>query len=111
MLEFAPIFDQAGFPPGVLNIITGFGSECGAVLTSHPKIDHVAFIGGQDTAWHIVRNSAEKLASTCLELGGKSPFIVFEDADVESAVNAQVSGIFAATGQSCLAANQRRSNS
>ncbi len=106
MLEFARIFDQAGFPPGVLNVITGFGPECGAVLTSHPNVDHVAFTGGPDTARHIVRNSAENLASTSLELGGKSPFIVFEDADIESAVNAQVSGIFAATGQSCVAGSR-----
>ncbi|MEB8386909.1 aldehyde dehydrogenase [Rhodobacteraceae bacterium KMM 6894] len=106
MLEFARIFDQAGFPPGVLNVITGFGPECGAVLTSHPKVSHVAFTGGPETARHIVRNSAENLASTSLELGGKSPFIVFEDADIESAVNAQVSGIFAATGQSCVAGSR-----
>ena len=106
MLAFARIFDQAGFPPGVLNIVTGFGPECGAVLTQHPLVDHVAFTGGADTARHIVRNSAENLASTSLELGGKSPFIVFEDADLESAVNAQVSGIFAATGQSCVAGSR-----
>lgn len=106
LLEFARIFDQAGFPKGVLNIITGFGAECGAVLTKHPDVDHVAFTGGPDTARHIVRNSAENLASTSLELGGKSPFIVFDDADIESAVNAQVSGIFAATGQSCVAGSR-----
>ncbi|TNJ40609.1 aldehyde dehydrogenase [Phaeobacter sp. B1627] len=106
MLEFARIFDQAGFPPGVLNVITGFGADCGAVLTAHPKVDHVAFTGGPDTARQIVRNSAENLASTSLELGGKSPFIVFEDADIESAVNAQISGIFAATGQSCVAGSR-----
>ncbi len=106
MLEFARIFDQAGFPAGVLNIITGFAAECGAALTSHPKVDHIAFTGGPETARHIVRNSAQNLASTSLELGGKSPFIVFEDADIESAVNAQVSGIFAATGQSCVAGSR-----
>lgn len=106
MLEFARIFDQVGFPPGVLNIITGFGAECGAALTTHPKVDHVAFTGGPETARQIVRNSAENLASTSLELGGKSPFIVFEDADIESAVNAQVAGIFAAAGQSCVAGSR-----
>ncbi|MFX0545022.1 aldehyde dehydrogenase [Roseovarius sp. S1116L3] len=106
MLEFARLFDRAGFPPGVLNVITGFGPRCGAVLTRHPKVDHVAFTGGPDTARHIVRNSAENLASTSLELGGKSPFIVFEDADIESALNAQVSGIFAASGQSCVAGSR-----
>ncbi|MFA3920909.1 aldehyde dehydrogenase [Ruegeria hyattellae] len=105
MLEFARIFDQAGFPKGVLNVITG-GPETGAALTSHAKVVHVAFTGGPETARHIVRNSAENLASTSLELGGKSPFIVFEDADIDSAVNAQVSGIFAATGQSCVAGSR-----
>ncbi|MBI1492787.1 aldehyde dehydrogenase [Halocynthiibacter styelae] len=105
MLEFAKIFDQAGFPKGVLNVITG-GPEAGAALTSHASVDHVAFTGGPETARHIVRNSAENLASTSLELGGKSPFIVFDDADIESAVNAQVSGIFAATGQSCVAGSR-----
>ena len=105
MLEFARIFDLAGFPPGVLNVITG-GPETGAALTSHGKVAHVAFTGGPETARHIVRNSAENLASTSLELGGKSPFIVFDDADLESAVNAQVSGIFAATGQSCVAGSR-----
>lgn len=105
MLEFARIFDQAGFPKGVLNVITG-GPEAGATLTSHPKVAHVAFTGGPETARHIVRNSAENLASTSLELGGKSPFIVFDDADIDSAVNAQVSGIFAATGQSCVAGSR-----
>ncbi|MFV1441322.1 MULTISPECIES: aldehyde dehydrogenase [unclassified Phaeobacter] len=106
MLEFARIFDQAGFPPGVLNVITGFGADCGAVLTAHAGIDHVAFTGGPETARQVVRNSAENLASTSLELGGKSPFIVFEDADIDSAVNAQVAGIFAATGQSCVAGSR-----
>lgn len=105
MLEFAKIFDQAGFPKGILNVITG-GPAAGAALTSHASVDHVAFTGGPETARHIVRNSAENLASTSLELGGKSPFIVFEDADIESAVNAQVSGIFAATGQSCVAGSR-----
>lgn len=106
MLEFARLVQEAGFPAGVVNIITGFGPECGAVLTAHPKVSHVAFTGGPETARHVVRASAENLASTSLELGGKSPFIVFEDADLDSAVNAQVSGIFAATGQSCVAGSR-----
>ena len=105
LLEFARIFALAGFPKGVLNIITG-GAAVGAALTKHPKIAHVAFTGGAETARHIVRNSAENLASTSLELGGKSPFIVFEDADIDSAVNAQVAGIFAASGQSCVAGSR-----
>ncbi|MDW7451067.1 aldehyde dehydrogenase family protein, partial [Klebsiella pneumoniae] len=89
-----------------VNVITGFGPECGAVLSSHPDVAHVAFTGGPETARHIVRNSAENLAKVSLELGGKSPFIVFADADIQSAVNAQVAAIFAATGQSCVAGSR-----
>ncbi len=106
LLEFAKLVDQAGFPAGVVNIITGFGATCGAPLTRHPKVAHIAFTGGPATARAIVRGSAENLASTSLELGGKSPFIVFDDADLDSAANAQVSGIFAATGQSCVAGSR-----
>ncbi|MDZ5453707.1 aldehyde dehydrogenase [Labrys sp. ZIDIC5] len=106
LLEFARLVHEAGFPPGVVNVITGFGSSCGAALGRHPRIAHVAFTGGPETARHVVRNSAENLASTSLELGGKSPFIVFADADLESAANAQVAGIFAATGQSCVAGSR-----
>lgn len=105
LLDFARLVHEAGFPPGVVNILTG-GPEAGRALTSHPKVAHIAFTGGPDTARHIVRASAENLAKTSLELGGKSPFIVFEDADLESAANAQVSGIFAATGQSCVAGSR-----
>ena len=106
LLEFARLVHEAGFPPGVVNIITGFGDDCGATLTRHPKVAHVAFTGGPATARHIVRNSAENLASTSLELGGKSPFVVFADADLDSAANAQVAGIFAAAGQSCVAGSR-----
>ena len=105
LLEFAKLVDEAGFPPGVVNVLTG-GPAAGKTLTEHPKINHIAFTGGPDTARHIVRSSAENLAKTSLELGGKSPFIVFEDADIESALNAQVAGIFAATGQSCVAGSR-----
>ncbi|MES5661945.1 (Z)-2-((N-methylformamido)methylene)-5-hydroxybutyrolactone dehydrogenase [Acinetobacter baumannii] len=106
LLAFAKLVHEAGFPAGVVNVITGFGPECGAVLSSHPDVAHVAFTGGPETARHIVRNSAENLAKVSLELGGKSPFIVFADADIQSAVNAQVAAIFAATGQSCVAGSR-----
>ena len=106
LLEFAKIIHQAGFPAGVVNIVTGFGADCGQALTQHPDVHHIAFTGGPETARHIVRNSAESLATTSLELGGKSPFILFDDADIESAANAQVSGIFAAAGQSCVAGSR-----
>jgi len=106
LLALAALIHKAGFPPGVVNILTGFGATCGAALTRHPNVAHVAFTGGPGTARHVVRNSAENLASTSLELGGKSPFIVFADADLESAANAQVAGIFAAGGQSCVAGSR-----
>ncbi|NBB46881.1 aldehyde dehydrogenase family protein [Rhizobium sp. CRIBSB] len=106
LLEFARLVHEAGFPAGVVNILTGFGPSCGSALTRHPKIAHIAFTGGPTTAAAVVRNSAENLASTSLELGGKSPFIVFADADLDSAANAQVAGIFAATGQSCVAGSR-----
>ncbi len=105
LLEFAKLVHEAGFPPGVVNVLTG-GPEAGKALTTHPKVAHIAFTGGPETARHIVRASAENLSKTSLELGGKSPFIVFEDADLESAANAQVAGIFAATGQSCVAGSR-----
>lgn len=89
-----------------MNILTGFGPDCGSVLTAHPLVAHIAFTGGPETARHVVRASAENLARASLELGGKSPIIVFADADLDSAANAQVSGIFAATGQSCVAGSR-----
>ncbi|MGE0969036.1 aldehyde dehydrogenase [Klebsiella sp. WOUb02] len=106
LLAFARLIAEAGFPPGVCNVITGFAEECGTVLTTHPDVAHIAFTGGPETARHIVRNSARNLSKTTLELGGKSPFIVFDDADLDSAANAQVAAIFAASGQSCVAGSR-----
>ncbi|WP_413990053.1 aldehyde dehydrogenase [Labrys okinawensis] len=106
LLEFARLVHEAGFPRGVANVITGFGEPAGRVLTSHPLVARVAFTGGPATARHIVRNTAENLAHTTLELGGKSPVLVFADADLDSAANAVVAGIFAATGQSCVAGSR-----
>lgn len=106
LLEFARLVHEAGFPAGVVNILTGFGDTAGKALTTHPLVSRIAFTGGPGTARHIVRNSAENLAVTSLELGGKSPVIVFDDADVDSASNAVISGIWAATGQSCVAGSR-----
>lgn len=106
LLEFARLVHEAGFPPGVVNILTGYGNSCGKALSSHPLVSKIAFTGGPNTARAIVRNSAENLAVNSLELGGKSPVLVFEDADLDSAANAIVSGIFAATGQSCVAGSR-----
>ena len=106
LLEFGKLVEEAGIPPGVVNILTGHGEPCGRELTSHPLVAKIAFTGGPESARHIVRNSAENFAQVSLELGGKSPFIVFDDADVESAVNGSVAGIFAASGQSCVAGSR-----
>ncbi|RWG07157.1 aldehyde dehydrogenase [Mesorhizobium sp.] len=106
LLAFAELVSEAGFPAGAVNILTGFGQECGRRLTSHPLVSRVAFTGGPATARAIVRNTAENLAHTTLELGGKSPVVVFADADLDSAANAVVAGIFAATGQSCVAGSR-----
>ena len=106
LLEFARLVDAAGFPRGVVNIVTGFGDACGRTLTSHPLVARVAFTGGPATARHVVCNTAENFAHTTLELGGKSPVIVFADADIDSAANAIVAGVFAASGQSCVAGSR-----
>jgi len=106
MLEFARLIEEAGFPPGVFNVVTGHGDPCGRVLTSHPLVQRISFTGGPESARHIIRNSAENFAQVSLELGGKSPFLVFDDADLESAVNGSISGIFGATGQSCVAGSR-----
>ncbi|MCC5982782.1 MAG: aldehyde dehydrogenase [Rhodobacteraceae bacterium] len=106
MLEFGELIEQAGFPPGVVNIVTGHGDPCGRALTSHRLVDRVSFTGGPAAARQILHNAAENFAEVSLELGGKSPFLVFEDADLESAVNGCVAGIFGATGQSCVAGSR-----
>ena len=103
MFEFAKLIEQAGFPQGVVSVITGDAENCAIPLTRHPDIDRIAFTGGAPTARHVVRNSAENFAVTTLELGGKSPIIVFEDADLETAVNGLIAGNFGASGQSCVA--------
>ena len=106
MLEFGELIEEAGFPPGVVNIVTGHGEPCGKALTSHPLVARISFTGGPNAARHVLYNSAENFAEVSLELGGKSPFIVFEDANIESAVNGSVAGIFGAAGQSCLAGSR-----
>lgn len=106
MLEFGELIAEAGIPDGVVNIVTGHGEPCGKVLTSHPLVARVSFTGGSEAARHVIGNTRENLAEISLELGGKSPFIVFDDADIGSAVNGAVGGIFAASGQSCVAGSR-----
>ncbi|MBV7501589.1 aldehyde dehydrogenase [Achromobacter sp. ACM05] len=105
-LEFAELFDEAGFPPGVMNVVTGYGQEVGAALVQHPLVQKVTFTGSDQTGRLINEQAARLLKHTSLELGGKSPNIVFEDADLEQAVFGAISGIFAASGQTCIAGSR-----
>lgn len=106
MLEFGELIARAGIPDGVVNIVTGHGAPCGQVLTSHPLVARISFTGGPAAARRVLTNSTQNFAQVSLELGGKSPFIVFDDADLASAVNGAVAGIFGASGQSCVAASR-----
>ena len=106
LLEFAKLIEKAGVPKGVINIITGLGEPCGKALTTHHLVERIAFTGGPETAKHIVKNSAENLSQVSLELGGKSPVVVFDDADQENALNGITAGIFGASGQSCIAGSR-----
>ena len=106
LFKFAELVEKRGFPPGVINIITGFAEPCGRVLTTHPKVARIAFTGGTEVARHIVRNSAENFAHVSLELGGKSPMLIFEDCNIDGAVNGIIAGNFGASGQSCVAGSR-----
>jgi acyl-CoA reductase-like NAD-dependent aldehyde dehydrogenase len=106
LFEFAKLIEETGIPKGVVNVITGFGDPCGKALTTHNLVEKIAFTGGPETARHIIRNSAENLSEVSLELGGKSPVAVFDDAHQENAINGITAGIFGASGQSCIAGSR-----
>jgi aldehyde dehydrogenase (NAD+) len=105
-LEFVKLVEEAGFPPGVVNVVTGFGREVGTALTSHPKVAKISFTGSDATGRSINEAAAKSFKRVTLELGGKSPNIVFGDANLEDAVNGAVAGIFAAAGQTCIAGSR-----
>ncbi len=105
-LELAVLAEQAGFPPGVFNVITGYGSEIGPALVEHPKVAKIAFTGGTETGTKVYEGAAKGLKRVTLELGGKSANIVFTDANLESAIKGVASGIFAANGQTCIAGSR-----
>ena len=102
-LEFAALVEEVGFPPGVFNVVTGFGSEAGAALAAHPDVAKLAFTGGESGGQRVYEAAAKDFKRITLELGGKSPNIVFDDANLDDAVEGAIAGIFAATGQSCMA--------
>jgi acyl-CoA reductase-like NAD-dependent aldehyde dehydrogenase len=106
LLEFVKLTQQAGIPDGVINIVTGFGNEVGDALTTHRNVSKVAFTGGPEAARHIIKNTAENFAKPTLELGGKSPNIIFEDANLDNALMGVLAGIFGGTGQSCVAGSR-----
>ena len=108
LLEFMKIVEEVvDIPPGVVNFVTGSGEPCGRTLTSHPLVAKIAFTGGPATARRIVANSVDNLAEISLELGGKSPALVFPDADLDNAVASLMAGVFlGSAGQSCVASSR-----
>lgn len=106
LLEFARLVVEAGFPPGVFNVVTGLGAEVGEPLVRHPLVARVAFTGGDEAGRRVYAAAAEGLKRVSLELGGKSPNIVFDDADMTQAVHGALSGVFSATGQTCVAGSR-----
>jgi acyl-CoA reductase-like NAD-dependent aldehyde dehydrogenase len=105
-IEFAKLFEKAGFPEGVVNVVTGYGQEIGEPLVTHPKVAKVSFTGSEATGQRIYEMAARGLKKVTLELGGKSPNIVFDDANLDNAANGVISGIFAAAGQTCIAGSR-----
>jgi aldehyde dehydrogenase (NAD+) len=105
-LAFAKLFAEAGFPPGVVNVVTGWGPETGAALAAHPDVDKIAFTGSTATGIQVGKTAIENITRFSLELGGKSAQVVFDDADLDAAANGVIAGVFAATGQTCLAGSR-----
>jgi aldehyde dehydrogenase (NAD+) len=105
-LAFAELFAEAGFPPGVLNVVTAADGAVGAALAGHPGVDKVAFTGSTATGRAVAHAAADNLVRVTLELGGKSPQVVFPDADLRAAANGLIAGVFAATGQTCMAGSR-----
>lgn len=104
-LEFMRLIEKAGFPPGVVNVVTGDG-RVGSALCSSPYVNKISFTGGSETGRHVMRAAAQNLVPVTLELGGKSPNVIFSDADLERAIPGAVAGIFGATGQTCMAGSR-----
>lgn len=105
-LRFAALVEEAGFPPGVVNVVSGLGSEAGKALVEHPQVAKLAFTGGVDGGLAVYAAAAKSLRPVILELGGKSPNIVFADANLENAAHGAVAAIFASGGQSCIAGSR-----
>ncbi|MFF7732028.1 aldehyde dehydrogenase family protein [Streptomyces sp. NPDC007984] len=106
VLRLAELALEAGFPPGAVNVVTGFGAEAGQALVDHPDLAKISFTGSTATGARIAAATASRFIGSTLELGGKSPNIVFEDANVANAAMGVVAGIFAAAGQTCIAGSR-----
>jgi (Z)-2-((N-methylformamido)methylene)-5-hydroxybutyrolactone dehydrogenase len=105
-VAFAEILTEAGLPPGVLNVVTGWDRATGERLAGHPGVDKVAFTGSTATGIKVAQAALANVNKITLELGGKSPQVVFPDADLDAAANGLVAGVFAATGQTCMAGSR-----
>lgn len=105
-VALAELVTEAGFPPGVVNVVTGWGPATGKALASHPGVDKVAFTGSTETGISVAHAAADNVTRVTLELGGKSAQVVFADADLDAAANGVIAGVFAATGQTCLAGSR-----
>ncbi len=105
-LELASWFSEVGLPPGVVNIVTGFGESCGAPLVKHPDVNKIAFTGSAEVGKIIVRQAADTVKRVTLELGGKSPNIFFADADFEAAIDGALFGVFINQGEVCSAGSR-----
>jgi acyl-CoA reductase-like NAD-dependent aldehyde dehydrogenase len=105
-IALAELVVEAGFPPGVVNVVTGWGPEVGKALTTHPGVDKIAFTGSTQVGKLIAHAAADNLTRVTLELGGKSAQVVFPDADLDAAANGIIAGVFAATGQTCMAGSR-----
>jgi len=105
-LVYARLALEAGFPPGVLNVVAGDGPTTGQALISHPGVRLITFTGGTASGRHIARTAADRVVPVVLELGGKSPNVVFDDADIDDAVAGSVFAIFSNAGQSCIAGSR-----
>ncbi|UNB52181.1 aldehyde dehydrogenase [Mycolicibacterium sp. YH-1] len=105
-LDFVRVLEETGLPPGVVNVVTGYGADVGEPLVDHPRVAKISFTGSDTTGRRISAQAARTFKHVGLELGGKSPNIVFDDADLDAAVNGVISGIFAATGQTCIAGSR-----
>src|SRR5690606_21980565 len=106
LYELAKLVEEAGFPPGVINVVTGFGEDVGEPLIRHPNVARLALTGGAEAGGRVYATAGDNFKRGSLELGGKSPNIVFDDADLDKAANGVITGIFSAGGQTCMAGSR-----